>query len=256
MTRTTEDQTGTTGEFEVRWDGELAGTPDQVWDAVTAHTAGWLWHIDYEPRAGGRETGLNEGGGTVTAWEPPRHFANRSTDGGNALDYVLKPTTGGTHLVYRHRGVLTGNHEVELDACRQHTAFYYHSLGEYVRHFAGRDATYVTADAPEESADGGSARVREALGCPADVAVGDHVRLTPAGLDPIQGVVDYLTPAFLGVRTPDALYRFYGRDAWGWPVGVAHHRFGGGADAAATTAAWQSWLTGLFTATRSGQGVA
>jgi hypothetical protein len=258
--------TGKTGEFEVRWDGELAGTPEQVWDAITARTAGWLWHIDYEPRVGGRESGLNEDGGTVTAWDPPRHFANRSADGGNTLDYVLTPGSGGTHLAYRHRGVLTENDDVELDACRQHTAFYYHSLGEYVRHFAGRDAAYVTADAPEASADGGSARLRQALGVPAAVAVGDRVRLAPAGLDPaagvgegvngLDGVVDYLTPAFLGVRTPDALYRFYGRDAWGWPVGVAHHLFGEDVDAAAAGAAWQSWLTGLFTSQPSGQGVA
>ena len=36
------------------------------------------------------------------------------------------------------------------------------------------------------------------------------------------------TPEFLGVRSADALYRFYGRDAWCWPVGVAHHLFADG----------------------------
>ena len=41
------------------------------------------------------------------------------------------------------------------------------------------------------------------------------------GIDPIDGVVDYLTATFVGVRTADGLYRFYGRDAFGWPVGAA-----------------------------------
>jgi len=48
------------------------------------------------------------------------------------------------------------------------------------------------------------------------------------------------------VRSADALYRFYGRDAWGWPVGVAHHLFADGADAAASERAWSAWLDGVF----------
>jgi hypothetical protein len=78
------------------------------------------------------------------------------------------------------------------------------------------------------------------------VAAGDRVRLTPAGLEPIEAVVDYSTDTFLGVRSANALYRFYGRDAWGHPVGVAHHLFGDGVDAAAQEKAWGDWLSGVF----------
>jgi uncharacterized protein YndB with AHSA1/START domain len=239
-------------EFEVRWDGEVPGTPQQVWDALTAHTAGWLWTIEYEPRVGGAERGLSENGGTVTAWDPPRHFATRSEDaaGLNELDYVLEPRGTGTYLRYTHRGVFAEDYDQQLDACQRHTAFYYHSLCEYVRHFAGRDAAYVSAEAPEVSAHGGFAALREALGVPADVTAGDRVLLTPAGLEPIDGVVDYVTDEFLGVRTADALYRCYGRDAWGWPVGVAHHLFAEGADEAASGQAWSAWLSGVFAADR------
>jgi hypothetical protein len=59
-------------------------------------------------------------------------------------------------------------------------------------------------------------------------------------------VVDYSTPAFLGVRSDDALYRFYGRDAWGWPVGVGHHLFAAGTDRETTERAWSAWLAGVF----------
>jgi hypothetical protein len=88
--------------------------------------------------------------------------------------------------------------------------------------------------------------VRRALGLADDVVPGDRARLTPAGMDPIDGVVDYATDAFLGVRSADALYRVYGRDRWGWPVGVAHHFFGDGVDQAASERAWRDWMAGVF----------
>jgi hypothetical protein len=140
------------------------------------------------------------------------------------LDYVLD----GTYLRYRHTSMAAEDErDLQLDSCRRHTAFYYHSLGEYLRHFAGRDAAYVAVDGPEASgAPGTFERVCEALG--AGTAAPD-ARARLAGPEPIDGVVDYRTPEFLGVRTAPALYRFYGRDAFGWPVGVAHHLFEGGA---------------------------
>jgi hypothetical protein len=221
-----------------------------VWDAFTVHTAGWIWQIDYEPWVGGAVRGL--GGGTVTVWDPPRHLATRAerADGWwNNLDYVLEPRPHGTLLRYTHTSVLAeDDYDRELDACRQHTALYNHSLGEYVRHFSGRNPVYVAAEAPAASAQGGFAALREALGVAEDVAAGDRVRLTPAGLEPIEGVVDYAAHAFLGVRTSDALYRFYGRDAWGWPAGVGHHLFADGADATTGEQAWSAWLDGVFAA--------
>ena len=219
-------------QFEVTFEGDLPGTPQQIWDACTKHTGGWLWNIDYEPRVGGSETGLSSAGGVVTAWDPLRHFATRAEgqDGwSNELDYRLD----GTHMRYRHRsGAAEDEYEVQLDACRRHTAFYCHSLGEYLRHFADRDAAYFEMDAPG-SFDG----LLAALGV-GDAAVGDRIEL--AGPDRIAGVVDYRTPEFLGVRSDDALIRVYGRDVWGWPVGVAHHVFAG----EPREQAWRGWLDG------------
>jgi uncharacterized protein YndB with AHSA1/START domain len=239
-------------QFDVRWEGELPAPPAQVWDAVTKHAAGWLWEIRYEPRVGGAEQGLTVKGGLVTAWDPHQHFATRAQDGDahNELDYRLEPRPGGTYLRYRHLGV--AGSPAEVDACEQHTAFYYHSLGEYLRHFAGRDAAYFTVDAPEVSAHNGLATLRTALGLPDNTAVGDEVRLTPAGLPPVEGVVDYATGPFLGIRTDDALYRLYGRDAWGWPAGVGVHLFAQNADAHGAKKAWDQWLTDTFTTTEAG----
>ena len=40
-----------------------------------------------------------------------------------------------------------------------------------------------------------------------------HYRDTPAGT--LDGVIDYSTPEFLGVRTAEGLYRFFGRNHFG-----------------------------------------
>jgi uncharacterized protein YndB with AHSA1/START domain len=235
-------------EFEVRWECTFAASPQEVWDAFTVHTAGWIWQIDFEPWVGGAERGLT-GAGTVTAWDPPWHFTTRGPDGDghNQLDYRLEPRDGGTHVRYTHNGVIAGDYDVELDACREHTGFYRHSLGQYLRYFSGHDPVYVSADGPAASAARGSEVMRRALGLTEDLAAGQLVVLRPAGLEPIEGVVDYLTPAFLGVRSADALYRFYGRDAWGWPIGLGHHFFAERVDHAEAEQAWSMWLNGLFT---------
>ena len=70
------------------------------------------------------------------------------------------------------------------------------------------------------------------------------MRLTPEGLDPIEGVVDYVSPDAFGVRTEDGLYRFIrGYDGM---VAVGHHLYADGADADEAERAWQAWLGRLF----------
>jgi len=241
-------------EFEVRFDGLLPAQPDEAWAAITTpQTAGWLWAIDYEPRVGGAERGLSGDGGKVTAWEPTRHFATRAerADGWfNELDYVLEPREGATFLRYLHRGVMDdAGFDNGYEACRRHTAFYYHSLGEYLGHFAGRPVTYVSADGPPESAAAGSfAAVRNELGIARDAASGDRVTVDLPDAPGVEATIDYLTQEFIGLRADDALYRFYGRDAFGWPVGIAHHLFGEDGDASAVERAWSDWLAGLYAA--------
>ncbi|HVQ89743.1 MAG TPA: SRPBCC domain-containing protein [Mycobacteriales bacterium] len=228
-------------EFEVHWDGVLPATPEQVWDAVTVHPGGWLWPVSYEPRLGGAERGLSGNPGTVTGWEPPRHFQTRAEHGAwqNQIDCTLEPSGGGTRLRYRHTGVFERDYDIQYDQCVQHTGFYLHTLGEYVAHFAGRDTAYCTVDAP-----GSFAALCRRLGLPAGAAVGDPVRFGVPGLPAFDGTVDYLTPAFLGVRTDAAMLRVFGRDAWGGRVGVALHQFGPGVDPELARRCLSDWLAG------------
>ena len=240
-------------QWEVRWEGELPARPQDVWDAITQHADGYLWKIEYEPRVGGAERGLTAGGGTVTAWEPPRHFATRTRpeterDGLQRARLRARAARRGDLPALRapRARCPPRTSTASSTACRQHTTFYHHSLGQYVCHFAGREPVYVSVDGPRRPPTGGFVALRRALGLPDDVVAGDRVRLTPAGLDPIDGVVDYATGAFLGVRSADALLPRLRARPWGWPVGVAHHLFADGADAAASERAWSDWLAGVF----------
>jgi hypothetical protein len=229
--------------FTVTWETVMQGSREQVFDAIIARCAAWIWEIDYEPRLGGAERGLTQAGGTVTAWEPGRRFETSAegADGWfNRLSWELQPhADGGTRVAYRHESAAeAGDWQRIYDECVAHTDFYRHSLGQYVAHFAGREARYVGIET-----DAAGAAVRARLGLAQDAAAGDRVRLSIPGAPPVEGVVDYLTPAFLGVRGEDLLFRVYGRESWGDPSTVALHLFDPAADAAAAERAWKDLTT-------------
>lgn len=235
-------------EFEVRREVVVRGTPEQVFAAVTRETAAWMFPVETDDAVGG----LGPEDPKVALWEPPEHVVIRveGPDGYfNALDYLIETRDGGTaHLRYVHSGVLmTDDWEAQYDGVGAHTDFYLHSLGEYVHHFAGRPARYLVVFGPKASSRPGSIEaLKSALGLTAQSAAGDAVVLEVPGYGRIDAVLDYLSPQFVGLRSTDALYRFYGRDAFGGTVDAAHHLFGSAGDLEAATAAWQSWLDGVY----------
>jgi len=68
-----------------------------------------------------------------------------------------------------------------------------------------------------------------------------RVSLHPEGTESIDGVVDYLQPNFMGIRTADALYCFFGRNAFGQPVAMTIHAFDG-RDPDQAEQTWQRFL--------------
>jgi hypothetical protein len=228
--------------FECTREVVLPATPDQVWEAVatTAGNAAWLFPNEIDP----------DGAGS-TAWDPPHHFAVRTEQGDwfNALEFVIDARDGGTsRLRYMHSGIFVDNWDSQYDAVQQHTDFYLHTLGEYLAHFNGRSTTYIGCGPgglqgpPTTATPDGFQRLQHALGLGDHTRQGDAVRLTPQGLQPLAGDIDYLQPNFLGIRTADALYRFFGRNAFGAPVGMSIHLFTGDANPERTTQEWQQWL--------------
>jgi hypothetical protein len=76
------------------------------------------------------------------------------------------------------------------------------------------------------------------LGLAEEVAVGAVVTLTPTGLRPIEGTVDFVAWDCIGIRSADALYRFYR----GWyAAGLGHHLFTVPSSPAKADD-WQGWM--------------
>ncbi|MFI6610789.1 SRPBCC domain-containing protein [Streptomyces sp. NPDC050507] len=241
-------------EFEVCREQYLPVPPDQVWNAVATGPGnlGWLYPMEIEPRVGGKVT---RGDATVVAWEPPHHFAVRATQEGgfsNTLSYRVESSDGvtshlrmGIHWV--HNGVVDDawNWDAKTDVAEKYVDFHQHALAEYLRHFAGRPAVYVRAQRPEPTADPADfAALRRHLGLADDAAVGDRFTLLAPGPehDPVEVVVDWLSTDFVGLRGPDALYRFFNGSTWNVPVWLGHHLFAPETDEEQTTKAWTAWL--------------
>ena len=235
-------------QFEVRREVAIPGTPEQVFAAITRETAAWMFPVEEVPAVGG----LGPDDPKVKIWQPPEHVQIRvdGPDGFfNALDYLIEAREGGTaYLRYVHSGVLMQDDwEDQYNGVGAHTDFYLHSLGEYVHYFAGRPVEYLAVAGPPSSSEAGSIEVlKAALGLGPDSKVGDPLSLEVPNFGWIESEVDYLTEHFVGLRCSGALYRFYGREAFGGTVDAAHHIFEPKTPRVEATAAWQAWLNGVF----------
>ena len=239
-------------EFEVSREVDLPAAPEDVWSAITADPAAWMFPTGMEIPAGSEPPE----GAPVTTWDPPHRLVIRmeSPDGTfNALDYAIEARDRGTvHLRYVHSGILADGWEDQYDAIDGHTDFYLHTLAQYLEHFNGRKATYVGQ--PSSGIEGPEAAgtldamdtLRSALGLSASARAGDEVHASLGEAGALDGVVDYATPEFLGVRTAEGLYRFFGRNHYNGVVGLSAHLFVDGIDAAAQEAALKAWLDGIY----------
>jgi hypothetical protein len=188
--------------------------------------------------------------GTVTAWDPPRRFAygGRYPDAEDfmAFEWLIEGRDDGTCVLRLvQSGVLGDDWESEYDALDTGWDMFLHQLAQYLAWFRGRAAAPVMAMVP----DAGDVeqiwpRLYDGLGLDGPATEGDKVRLTPEGLNPIEGVVDYVSPDTLGVRTEDGLYRFVrGHNGM---VAAGHHLYADGVDADEAERAWQAWLGRVF----------
>ncbi|WP_104088854.1 ATPase [Arthrobacter sp. GMC3] len=235
-------------DFKIVHESEIDGTPDAVFFAATEGNSGWLWPLpgELEKKLGG----AGPMGSTVTAWDPPHHYASRMEGPNgfyNELEFEISQRPDGkSWLRYVHSGILFEDWDNQYDGATKHTAFYVHTLGQYVKYFAGKQAAFADVQGPETSSAADAFMVvKKALGID-DAGAGRSVSVEVPGLGIIDAVVDYQDPNFVGLRTEDAMFRFFGRNAFGAVVGMTVHLFADGADADAAGAAWGAWLNGLY----------
>jgi uncharacterized protein YndB with AHSA1/START domain len=243
-------------EWEQDDEAEVDATPEQVWEAIATgpgYDAWFMGHTEVVPGEGG--TVRTDLGGyamqsTTTAWEPLRRFAYRGdeTPDGRfiAFEFLIEGREqGSTVLRVVTSGFLPGDDwESEYDAMRKGGAMYFATLVAYLTHFAGRRATPITVSAPVvRDVRAVFDRVPAALGLAAEPVLGDRTRVTPQGLPRIDGVVDFVNPDAIGIRTQDALYRFV--RGFRGPMIVTHHVFAEGVDQQDTEQRWRAWLAAL-----------
>ncbi|MBB5786847.1 SRPBCC family protein [Jiangella mangrovi] len=242
-------------EFESVHQADVDATPEQVWEAIATGPGIESWFMgraDVEPGADG-VVRLDFGGYSpkqpVTAWEPGHRLAygtETAPDGRFvAYEFLLEGRgRASTTLRVVASGFLPGDDWAdEFEAMARGHQMFFRTLFEYLGHFAGRAATPVTAFGPPVAdRDHAWATLYSELGLSAPVSAGDGASLRFAGGAAEDGVVYYVNPDTLGIRTDGALIRFL--QGFRGPLIASHHVFTDDPDEAArhTDAAWQSWL--------------
>lgn len=230
--------------FEIRRDIVVDAAPEQLWQAVATGDGLAAWFMPME---------LDPDSPMVTSFEPGRRLGVRTPpaeDGSfQMFDYRLEAAgPGHTALRFAHSGFTGDGWGDEFEA--QTGAgwdMYLHTLGQYLAHFRGHPAVYLEAEAPPASAEPGAwPRLLAALRLAEPAPLGAAVRFDLPGVGAVEGVVDYATPTFIGLRAPMALIRFHGRSALKMPVAVSQHTYISTFDTASAQRGWETWLAEVF----------
>jgi uncharacterized protein YndB with AHSA1/START domain len=248
----------TTHEFEVRDQIAVDATPEQVWDAIATGPGVDAWFMgrtEFVAGEGGRVTqamGPETYHSTITAYEPGKRLAYRSDPAPDgtfmAFEYLIEGRAGGSTTVrFVHSGLLSGDDwEGEFDALKQGDPMYLQQLAAYLKHFPGAALTHsVFAIGPQEK---DSAWVwsafGSALGLSGPVTHGAEVSLAVDGLERTNGVVEFVAPSYVLVRTDDGLYLLM--HGYQDTIVVEYHGYAGEQGDEELQGAWQSWLSKAF----------
>ena len=234
-------------------EAEVPASPNEVWAAIATGPGIDSWFMgrnEVEAGAGGAvSTVFGEYAPEleITEWDPAHRFAygsGQAPDGRFiAYEFLIEGRAGSSTVVRTvTSGFLPGDDWAdEFEAMRMGGELYFRTLVEYLTCFAGRFAVPVTAFGPPGTSwsRDRSLLCRE-LGLAEAPEPGDPVRFT-GEVGSADGVVYFASAHAIGVRTPDALYRFM--RGFAKPVIAAHHLFAAGAEPDQARQAWEAWLS-------------
>ena len=240
-------------EFAQRKEAEVPASPDQVWAAIATGRGIDSWFM------GRNEVQAGSGGAVrtvfgeyapelaITEWDPARRLAYGSGGAPDgrfiAYEFLVEGRAGGSTVLRTvTRGFLPGDDWAdEFEAMTLGGELYFRTLVEYLTHFAGRFAVPVTAFGPPGTTwSRDRSLLCRALGLADKPKPGDRVRLA-GQTGPADGVVYFANARSIGVRTPDALYRFM--RGFAKPAIAAHHLFAADAEPDRARQSWEAWLT-------------
>ena len=249
---------------------EVAGTPEEVWQAIATGPgiSSWFVPTEIEERDGKPVAVKSNFGGMeirteVTGWNPPMSFS-RSAPGwlpGSppiADEWTVEARGGGTCVVRIVQSLFASTDEwdMQIESATQGFASFLKLLQLYLAHFRGQRAAMQEFRAPAPGTDAASwEALTVALGL-TNVRVGQRFA-APAGAPPLSGVVEYLTEepfdALLRIDQPAPGVAALGIAGMpGGPSAVAMnlYLYGDQADAAVAraTPVWQEWFQQHFPA--------
>lgn len=141
-----------------------------------------------------------------------------------------------------HSGLLGEDWEAEYNGLSVGDHAYLSKLAVYLAHFAPRTATRSTFLPGPITRDSWAA-MTAAVGAGPDAANGQPARLTVPGIDPVDGVVEFVfPPSFVGMRADNAMYTLI--HGYNDMMFATAHYFDD-RDRSAETQAWQAWLDAL-----------
>ena len=240
---------------------EVEGTPEEVWAAVATGPGITSWYVPHtvEEREGGVATASFGPGpemqvpGRVAAWEPPRRivFDGGEGVGGLAFEWLVEARDGGTCVVRLiNSGFGDGDQwDDQYDALTNGWRLFLRNLQLHCAHFRGRAGTPLLPMAMR-SGDGPAAwtALLDALGLPADLAVGQRAQVTAEGAPPLAGTVVDAGPRYLALLLdqPHPGTGLIAAEQHGPVTGVSvwAYLYGDGAAAYAETnePRWRAWL--------------
>jgi uncharacterized protein YndB with AHSA1/START domain len=185
---------------------EVAGTPEQVWQAIATGPGISSWFVpaeieerDGKPVAMKLKFGPDmEIRGAITAWDPPRMFTGEGeVYGGSppvATEWNVEARAGGVCLIRIVHSLFASTDEWDnqLEGAAGGWAGFLNILRIYLTHFRGQRAAIMQVTTPIASTEADAwETLTEALGIKG-VSVGQRWT-TPAGVSPLGGVVELVT---------------------------------------------------------------
>ena len=247
---------------------EVAGTPEEVWQAIATGPgiSSWFVPTEIEERDGKPVAVKSNFGGMeirteVTAWQPPRMFS-RTAPGwlpGSppiADEWTVEARGGGVCVVRIVQSLFASTDEwdMQIESATQGFASFLKLLQLYLAHFRGQASVMKEFRAPAPGTDTESwEALTAALGL-TTLAVGQRFS-APAGVPPLSGVVEYVTEepfdALLRIDSPApgiAALGIAGMPGGPSTVAMNLYLYGdqGGAALDRETPHWEAWFQERF----------
>ena len=259
----------TSGRRSLQVELEVAGTPEEVWQAIATGPGISSWFVPTEiEEQGGKPVAMkmNFGPGieprsAFTAWDPPRMFAAQGESWGGAppmaTEWTVEARAGGVCIVRIVYSLFasTDDWDNQLEGAKEGLSGFLRTLQVYLTHFRGQRSANMQLVTPAAGTEAEAwETLTAALGLKG-LSIGQR-HAAPAGVPPFSGIAEYANEfpydALLRLDKPGpgiaslGVYTFPGGSETMVAMGFYLYGDQAAATVARVTPAWQAWIKKLF----------